>query len=270
MPWHDDTAINRQSVIKLLVAVIIIALGYAIFLVTNVRTSYGRVFGLSSIGSAIFMICVLHIVTSYLGKHKQLAFSLVFSGFIFLSLITGLRIRGADNSVAFQQQAIASDMLMQMPDITVSAPTIVVFDETGELVRYAYLPRVVETPLQILYDNEDLNAFICYPNTTYGWQSETCGLQADGIFHEHNDVRDLFAYDNLIAFMYTADGRTELLQEIPVEIAGDLSIDNYDPSALICDTCSYPPNTNAYFTNFPFEIPQEGQPVIRNLRSFFR
>jgi hypothetical protein len=264
----DAKPLQRQQFLQLAIALVVIALGYAVFLLTNVRDLYDRVFGLSSIGAASFLVCLSQFLSAYLGKYRYISFSFLVAVLIFLSLVTAMRLRENDVLTAFQQQSVVADIVEEIPDVNVSGPTIVVFDKTGNLVSSLFLRRVIEGPLQILYDDPNLRAFLCYPQISYGWQDETCTLGVDNIFYQARTISYLSSYDNVIAFMYHEDGVMRLLLEIPRELTNGIIIDGYEPLALICGTCPYPSRVRSYFTSFPFVSRLRTEPQLKDLLSF--
>jgi hypothetical protein len=266
----DLPKLNNSALVPLLLALLLIGLGCAVFLITSVRDSYERIFGLSAIGAAVFLICVLQGLSRFFARYQDFVFSFAVSGLIFLSLIVGMSLREQELIVAFQQQVVVAEIVEEVPDLRGSAPTFVVFDETGSLVNTLYLRRIIEIPLQLLYDDAGIKGFLCYPNQTYGWEVQSCTLEQDYILYDANNIQYISPYDQLIAFVYRENGSLELLSEIPAEFLNGKSLDSYEPTSLICSTCSYPSQTYAYFTRFPFESPLQTTPRLEDLIAFFR
>lgn len=263
---NDIVNPGRQLFIQMLGGLAVIIFGYAVFAITSVREHHERIFSLSTIGSAIFVVCFVSWITAYAGKYRHILWSAVIVSLISLSLFSVLVSRENSLSLAFEQQSISAGIVERVPASDASA--VIIFSSGN-----AILERSVEIPLRIVYADIELLVAVCYPRY-YWYQESVCQFETDEILIEKTTNTGIesrrFTYEEIIAFYYQGNGELELLEVISETFVDGNAITNYAPFDLICQECSYPALTNRYFTSFPFESPiREGLTlgkILSNLR----
>ncbi len=251
---HHFTKANltRKTYFALLaVGLIVIVMGYSVYLPSTFESEHWRTHLASSLGAALFVAVLLYGVTRWLP-----VFTMMMSGvLITLAAIYALNQHAfyVDSSIYIQR--LLAGIIVQAPQIDPDA-TILVIDE-ADLYQIAWRTTgfdiVLSGALSYLYGS-NVKANFCNlypsPDTRIDISCNLAGTHVDRVYF---GMPTTIPYNEMIAFRTKAGGEIELLDEIPLELMREPGAQDYNPYLLMNQDAPLPERAATFFTCWPLE-----------------
>lgn len=275
---------GRVGLLGLIAGAALIGIGFAAFLPTVYRDINYRVFFFSTLGAAVALAVGMVWLIDLPRRPRQIAFLLgvsasfalasrlpiaaavALAGLLLLprraaaAVITAglvgagtlLLIDQHDRyvQIARQQDWIVGQIVAAAPAMT--PETAVVVLDAPERTGYAafeWQRPVFETALRFVYGT-DVSAVFCVPDgSTFGFFSETCTLNADGVRLTWAGGDALFPYQRIVLFDFAPD--TGLTLRPP-----DAALPGYDPLARLDADAPIPARAGSALMAYPAPRPE--------------
>jgi len=221
-PSEAEKPTPRRYLVTGGIALLVIGLGFAMYLPTSVRESTWRTLFLSSLGGALFATSTLGLFTMW-SRRRRLAFSLAAAVLVGLGIVHLLEQHRGFAKVSNNQRSVIEGIVEAVPRLHRRTRLLLLFDDTDQALSHRAFPfsRYLRVPLAFHYGLADLNVHICHPSTIR--QGERCKLGRHSVKIEHQDVGWLtrrlsweVPYDSLVAVHRDHRGEITMLEEIPV------------------------------------------------------
>ncbi|MEP7292539.1 MAG: hypothetical protein ABI835_12195, partial [Chloroflexota bacterium] len=251
---HLTPAGNRRYVELFMIGILIIFLGYIVYLITPYRQLTWRMYYFSGIGGAICITSLVYLLVRGL-RQWQVVFA---AGMCVLISLAGVRALAQHEyyvGLSGQQQQLLRGIARAVPNFKVPAPLVVV-DETGRYQNNWSLGTsyLVENALRYLYDDYTLHAVLCSFKPEQGVFAvlpelrEQCEFDTDALrlFQDGAQVQSL-DYSKMIIVSVTEAG-VRLLDSIPPEFLDGAGGEGYNPLPLVDSTAPLPYRYNTLFS----------------------
>jgi hypothetical protein len=245
---------KRRYVELFVIGLLVILLGYVIYIITPQRQLTWRVFYFSSIGGAICFASLAYLVARRFQAWRAV-FIAVMCGLLAVAGVHALDQHQRYVDLADHQQRLLRGVAHVAPKVD-EAATLVVVDETGTYrdnwsLGVSYL---LEMTLRYVYDDYDMKAVICSFNPEEARFNELpelheqCAFSDDGLhLTESGAPVKTVPYSEMAVIRYTAQG-AELLPTLPTPYLAGADASGYAPDQLV-DTSAPPPyRYNTLFT----------------------
>lgn len=287
---HNDRRLDYKDILFLIaLSILVITLGFAPYLPTQLRDMNYRTQYLAQVGGALFTVTVIAFIP-YVSKFiRRLLFILAISALfalstrliilvavagglalavlprrvIYVSAATALVIIGTYSLIVrheqwaqmpLRQQWIMEAMTRQAPALSADA-FVVLLDETPDLRGLqAFESRrdVIVGALGMLYENPIQQAAFCAPfEAMWGFFREQCTFRDDGLWVSWSRGETVIPYGKLVLFQYSDSLGAELMEQLP-NYAPVSAADLYDPYALIDATAPPPRRVLTLYQAAPF------------------
>lgn len=232
---------ERQAsfyVVIALVGLLVIGLGFAMYLPTNVRESTWRTLILSSLGGSLFLAAGLRLLTGW-SRRRRFVYPLLVGMFVVVAFSHLLAQHRGFARTSANQQEIVEGIVAAAPRLHPRTRLLLIFDDTDRVVSYDAFAfsRYLRAALGTRYELPDLNVHVCYPSTER--RGEQCELGPERVNVQHQDVGPVTGrlaweapYDAVVALHRDRDGEISMLEEIPDWYAFERA-EGYDPLALV-------------------------------------
>ncbi len=213
LAWLCPTTGRRQRRNSLWTAVgglIILLLGFAVYLATDLRNSTDRTHFYSSLGAALVIVGLLWLLSHTVFRHT-FAFAVLIAALVGVGLLRNLEQHSRYAQVASEQVDTLAKLVSQVPSI-MSSTGLVIMDESPEqhmIQTFTYSSFYFRGTVTLIYDDPTLNTAICYPGRMERWGTflEYCefseteyALDASG-----GAIGWSKPYDGLIVLRYTPE-----------------------------------------------------------------
>lgn len=253
---QDDTPPSplRPYIEMFFIGIIVIFLGYIVYMITPYRQDTWRVYYVSGIGGAICIGCLVHFVARRF-QHSGVIFAGIMSLLIGLSIGRALHQHEHYVGLSIQQQQLLRGIVSTLPKWDASA-TLVVVDETGRYRNNWSLGTsyLVEYALRYIYDDYTLQVVLCSFNleqNSFGILPELheqCEFTADEIrLYEAGELSESIGYANAIVVRF-ADQQATLLDSIPTQYLSEQGGENYNPEPFVDLTAAPPYHYHTVFS----------------------
>lgn len=238
------------------VGLAVIALGFAMYLPTSIRTNTWRTLFLPSLGGALVVVGVVRGLVDLAGAGPR-----AFAGAVALVTAVGFVSLSSQHqsfaAVSSAQRQVVEGVVAAVPVLGPRAQLLLLFDETDRLMSHAVFPfsRYLRSALYPHYRRADLNVHICRPFVDS--RGETCVFTDEGVTVAHQDVGYLASrlawtvpYEALVALRQDRHGRISLLESLPPWYTFGDNPPEYDPRALIDDGAGFVSRGGRVFREF--------------------
>jgi hypothetical protein len=230
--WLDTRDKLAKPTRWLFVGIVIIFLGFALYLLTPHRASNDYVFMLSVIGGAIIVATVIEFVAMSL-FHSRLLWFLWLGFLVFVGTTYYLRQHATFYDYSQRQAKIIYGVIEQVPSVEENT-LLLIFDEAemrddNWMFGLPYGNAHFTDALRYVYQDGDLPVFLCYPEASD--YSTPCALYPDAVFVSSVVMTEnIFSYDRIIALTIREDDTVILHQDWPVDT---VDVQTYNPHRLI-------------------------------------
>ena len=240
--WFSRTAIvlpRKRLIILAVAGFVILGLGYAPYVFTALRDSTDRTYFYSSVGAAITIVSALLLLTSFVSSHHlgSLIFALLLAFIVGQGTAISLVRHQTNYNNGVLQLPVLRDVASQLPAVSSNTLVLVIDETPDQPLRRVFTQAsfYFRAALQVLYENPDLQAALCYPHDEVGWGhfAEKCLVEPDGVtLLSTRDGTNTFPYDQIVVFSYNEAGTLTLLDDLVPYVPDAV---NYDPNRLIID-----------------------------------
>lgn len=231
----------RFSMLVAVAASAIVALGFLMYLPTQVRASTWRTLFLPSVGGGLMAAAILWWVCSRRLPGGRLFFAVASGLGVLLGTVHLTAQHRAFAEVSWNQQRVLAGILRAAPRIEPEVELLLLIDQGDPAAispqSFPY-SRYFRAALTYLYGLEGLNAQVCYP--FFPRRGERCEFGRESALVDHIEPDWLHPelawdvdYERLLVFERDRDGRISLLETLPRWYSlqpGDLS---YHPGPLL-------------------------------------
>lgn len=268
----EEDSLSAKSLIGLLFwGLIAVGAGFLLYIPVGIEGYISRAFFLSSVGTILVVLLVLFLAIQKLlsPKYQHVVFVLMTSFLFFLTLINASFEREIEVNHAYRQQRFLSSIVENIPNFEQdTAPKLIIFDPDLEILSMNFPNFRLEATFQVIYDNQEIELFVCYPNEAIQSVPERCSLHDDHILIAIADEETEYLYTDLILLSYSGDEELTILNNIPEAYQTETMNDEIDSYTYICEDCPYPETTNAFFVTFPFNGYVHESPIVKSLFGF--
>lgn len=245
--WHSLRQVTRlswrQAGLLVGAGLLIMLLGFLLYLPTRYRNDDWRVFMVTSFGAALVLAVLLHQLASW----WRLMGTFALGGFTVVATSLLLTQHQYYANTAFRLEDLLASIIRQAPDVEPDT-VIVVRDTSGVLAIPEMLGGLslgLEQALSYIYQRP-MDAVYCYIG---GASGEVCAFDADGMTHTvGNTTQAHISYEQLVLFETPQNGRVELIRTIPDVDNPERPVSTYDPSRRIRATAPFSERMQAIFT----------------------
>lgn len=238
----------RRWLFMLVISLGAVIAGFAIFLPLQAyRNINDRVFMMTGFGTALSVSLLLYLFTQWVGRYYSNArlgrtlFTLGASAMILATSAQVVDQHRVYNELSLVLQRFLGQMMQLAPGFTPGTQVMVV-DETGSLYGDQFLGEegFISSLIRVMYHDNRINAFICYPYVHYGAPMGTCQVKADkftnlGTSRIQDFMNSYHDNSELVIFKYSPDRNLTLMQKIPDEILEGKTSLYYFPLDRIVD-----------------------------------
>lgn len=232
---QTDSSTNLPKAAGILLGLLIVGLGYGPYIVTELRLNTDRTYVFASLGAAISLALLIHIVMGRLpyGRYWR---TLCLAIFVTLGTVCLINQHARYTQAAEAQEAILRSIVRQVPEMRLGS-RIVVFDQTADHLAGATFFRLspyLNVALQVIYDDLSLNGTFCYPGEQWGTFQERCTLTLDELTITYGEIPvGSWRYEDIIAFQYVSLDDIRLLSDLAAFTTDVGAIPLYNPTARI-------------------------------------
>lgn len=251
-------SVPRRYGILFFTGLIMIALGFALFLPASHRASNDRVFLFSLAGTTLSTGAFVYIL-SYFTPYKRTVFTVLMSFLLGAAIYGALKEHNMIINYSINQQNLLGGIVEHIPEIE-DDTTILVFDPYLSL-RYTFWmfglgsteDHLIDA-LQFLYHNPNIKLFLCY--------EDQCKLNSSEIVRSVNGRHEIYSYGEIIAFVYDQNGvdKVKLLDTLPANFIKQTPPE-YNPYQHIQTSAPPPEMVHTLFTNWPLPFFEKYSPV---------
>jgi uncharacterized membrane protein YiaA len=183
----------------------------------------------------------------------KLRFAVLAAGLVAIGVGYHLNLHGTYHDAALGQEQVLKGVVQQAPHfqentlvLIFSAPDQNKFYET-----FIWRRDILGTALRMIYDQQSLNAYICFPEREERRFASHCKLAPNGITVENvnpNGENQYFTYEQLVAFNYAAESGLTLLRQLPMSDTQETSPAAYQPELQLDRNAPLPPRFFSIFS----------------------
>ena len=247
---HTFSISGRSIGLSLVMGLILIGAGVSLLILTVIDVSF-RIYLHASIGSSIFFTySILLIVYVFPLRLKKTCLITGFVLFYFLALTNAYTQHLSYIRLSHLQQHIISQIIEQVPQH--QARRMILVDETRYMISDIFARgHHVQAAANNIYE-DDIQIRVCTLDSVPHVLYSQCEIQERRLIITHPDQEPV-VYDlrSLIIFRYTIQHELVLVEDLEPWLS--IQTDLYQPSELICQDCSPPPNVYTILNGFPFE-----------------
>lgn len=253
-PVQTNHAGKRPYVVLLFAGLIIIFLGYIVYMITPYRQLTWRMYYFSGIGGALSIGCFVYLLASQT-RWRRGVFAGVMCVLIFLASVRALDQHQYYVQLSQQQQALLSGVIRSVPRLREPA-TLVVVDETNQYRDNWTLGTrfLLESAIQYIYDDYSVQAILCsYDPATHSFVAlpelrEQCVFSESGVeLYQDGATAESHRYADVVLVQYTEHGVT-LLEHVPMGYTGGILVQDYDGASRVDESAMLPHRYETLFT----------------------
>lgn len=222
-------AVPRRKLIRsALVGLMIILIGFLMYVPTIERWNSWRVYVLPSIGGALFFGMASLILTASMRPVRRVISLFLIIILIEIGVLRTYALSSLNAGFANFQRFLLTSLVHEAPSITPNTLIILLYPDAAKFADVYFYGTSVhfEDAIRYLYQDSTLHFTVCLPDALPYGKNETCRLESTQVTMEAMGETIVRTYDQVIFLTFDPERGLEIAPEIPQAFVHQQSVDS--------------------------------------------